>query len=78
MPLEKYIYNETRYTMLTQSKPEAAKRLLVEAQADVNAPLEASTSSWAKMPVGVEAKKEETKEAMTMPDLTTDISRTRS
>ena len=37
LPLEKYIYNETRYTMLAHSQPEAAKRLLVEAQADVMA-----------------------------------------
>jgi pyruvate-ferredoxin/flavodoxin oxidoreductase len=35
MPLEKYIYNETRYKMLTQSKPEVAAQLLEEAQGDV-------------------------------------------
>ncbi len=35
VPLDKYIYNETRYTMLVHSKPEDAKRLLAEAQADV-------------------------------------------
>ncbi len=35
VPLEKYIYNETRYTMLVHSNPEAAARLLKEAQADV-------------------------------------------
>jgi pyruvate-ferredoxin/flavodoxin oxidoreductase len=35
LPLEKYVYNETRYTMLVHSKPEDAKRLLAEAQADV-------------------------------------------
>jgi pyruvate-ferredoxin/flavodoxin oxidoreductase len=35
LPLEKYIYNETRYTMLVHSKPDEAKRLLGEAQADV-------------------------------------------
>ena len=35
IPLEKYIYNETRYTMLTRSHPEEARKLLVEAQADV-------------------------------------------
>jgi pyruvate-ferredoxin/flavodoxin oxidoreductase len=34
VPLEKYIYNETRYTMLVHSQPETAKRLLAEAQAD--------------------------------------------
>jgi len=35
LPLEKYIYNETRYTMLVRSRPDEAKRLLGEAQADV-------------------------------------------
>ena len=35
LPLEKYIYNETRYTMLVHSRPEDARRLLAEAQADV-------------------------------------------
>ena len=35
LPLEKYIYNETRYTMLTHSDPEAAKRLLKLAEEDV-------------------------------------------
>jgi pyruvate-ferredoxin/flavodoxin oxidoreductase len=33
--LEKYIYNETRYTMLVQSNPAAAKALLEQAKADV-------------------------------------------
>jgi len=35
LPLEKYIYNETRYTMLTHSDPEAAKQLLKLAEEDV-------------------------------------------
>jgi pyruvate-ferredoxin/flavodoxin oxidoreductase len=35
LPLEKYIYNETRYTMLAHSDPEGAKKLLVQAQEDV-------------------------------------------
>jgi len=35
LPLEKYIYNETRYTMLTHSQPEEAKRLLKLAEEDV-------------------------------------------
>jgi pyruvate-ferredoxin/flavodoxin oxidoreductase len=35
IPLEQYIYNETRYTMLRQSDPAAAKVLLEEAQLDV-------------------------------------------
>jgi pyruvate-ferredoxin/flavodoxin oxidoreductase len=36
MPLKKYAYNETRYTMLAQSNSEVAKRLLEEGQNDVN------------------------------------------
>jgi len=36
IPLEKYIYNETRYTMLVNSNPEEAKALLHEAQDNVN------------------------------------------
>jgi pyruvate-ferredoxin/flavodoxin oxidoreductase len=35
LALEKYIYNETRYTMLAQSDPAAAKRLLELAKEDV-------------------------------------------
>ncbi|MBI4572364.1 MAG: pyruvate:ferredoxin (flavodoxin) oxidoreductase [candidate division NC10 bacterium] len=35
LPLEKYAYNETRYTMLAKSDPGAAKELLELAQADV-------------------------------------------
>ncbi len=35
LPLEKYIYNETRYTMLVHSAPQAAAALLKEAQTDV-------------------------------------------
>jgi len=35
LPLEKYIYNETRYSMLKHSNPEAAQKLLEEAQEDV-------------------------------------------
>jgi pyruvate-ferredoxin/flavodoxin oxidoreductase len=36
IPLEDYIYAETRYRMLTQTDPVEAKRLLVLAQQDVN------------------------------------------
>jgi pyruvate-ferredoxin/flavodoxin oxidoreductase len=36
IPLEKYIYNETRYTMLRQHDPAAAKKLLGLAQGDVD------------------------------------------
>jgi len=35
IPLEKYLYNETRYTMLKHSNPEEAKRLLELAREDV-------------------------------------------
>jgi pyruvate-ferredoxin/flavodoxin oxidoreductase len=35
LPLEKYIYREGRYRMLTQSNPETAKRLLALAKTDV-------------------------------------------
>jgi pyruvate-ferredoxin/flavodoxin oxidoreductase len=35
LPLEKYAYNETRYTMLAHSRPQEAKRLLALAQEDV-------------------------------------------
>ncbi len=35
MPLQEYIYNETRYKMLSLSSPETAKMLLNEAQKDV-------------------------------------------
>jgi pyruvate-ferredoxin/flavodoxin oxidoreductase len=37
IPLEKYMYMENRFKMLTKSQPEDAKRLLQEAQDDVNA-----------------------------------------
>jgi len=36
IPLEKYIYNEARYTMLVNSDPAEAKKLLTEAQENVN------------------------------------------
>jgi pyruvate-ferredoxin/flavodoxin oxidoreductase len=35
IPLKKYLYNETRYTMLAQSDPTAAAALLAEAENDV-------------------------------------------
>jgi pyruvate/2-oxoacid:ferredoxin oxidoreductase beta subunit len=35
LPLEKYAYNETRYTMLAHSDPAGARRLLEQAQEDV-------------------------------------------
>jgi pyruvate-ferredoxin/flavodoxin oxidoreductase len=36
LPVEQSLYAENRFAMLARSKPEAAKRLLKEAQADVN------------------------------------------
>jgi pyruvate-ferredoxin/flavodoxin oxidoreductase len=36
IPLQNYIYNESRYRMLQQSDPDAAARLLAAAQAHVN------------------------------------------
>jgi pyruvate-ferredoxin/flavodoxin oxidoreductase len=36
VPLKEYAYNETRFRMLTQSKPEEAERLLALAQRDIN------------------------------------------
>jgi pyruvate-ferredoxin/flavodoxin oxidoreductase len=50
LPLEKYVYNETRYTMLVQSNPEAAKALLNEARADVSRRWQ-TYQHWAAMPV---------------------------
>ncbi len=49
VPLEKYAYNETRYTMLVRSDPDAAKNLLEEAQEDVNDRWH-DYESWAAMP----------------------------
>jgi pyruvate-ferredoxin/flavodoxin oxidoreductase len=37
VPLDQYIYNEARYTMLRQSDPKAARELLEQAQQDVEA-----------------------------------------
>jgi pyruvate-ferredoxin/flavodoxin oxidoreductase len=49
LPLEKYIYNETRYSMLIRSKPEEAKALLQLAQEDVNSRWKLY-EHWANMP----------------------------
>jgi pyruvate-ferredoxin/flavodoxin oxidoreductase len=48
LPLEKYTYNETRYTMLARSDPEAAKKLLELGQEDVNSRWHLY-ESWAAM-----------------------------
>jgi pyruvate-ferredoxin/flavodoxin oxidoreductase len=36
LPLERYIYMENRYKMLTKSKPEVAKEMLKAAQSDID------------------------------------------
>ncbi|HLF87891.1 MAG TPA: thiamine pyrophosphate-dependent enzyme, partial [Anaerolineales bacterium] len=51
IPLEKYVYNETRYTMLVHSDPERARELLKDAQADVNAQWK-RYEDMAKMDIG--------------------------
>jgi pyruvate-ferredoxin/flavodoxin oxidoreductase len=43
LPLEKYMYNEGRFTMLATTDPESAAQLLKEAQADVEARWKALT-----------------------------------
>ena len=50
IPLEKYIYNETRYTMLAHSHPQEAKQLLKLAQENVNERWRLY-ENWAKMGV---------------------------
>ncbi len=68
IPLEKYIYNETRFSMLRQSQPEVAKHLLEYAEQDVkrrwklyeylaSQPVNgASENAGAAQPVPAEAK----------------------
>jgi pyruvate-ferredoxin/flavodoxin oxidoreductase len=58
LPLEKYVYNETRYTMLVHSDAEAAKQLLQLAQEDVNTRWRLY-ENWAAMLVN--AREKETK-----------------
>jgi pyruvate-ferredoxin/flavodoxin oxidoreductase len=50
IPLKDYVYNETRYSLLTKTRPEAAERLLKEAQDDVHKRWRAYTH-LAEMPV---------------------------
>jgi len=50
LPLRKYAYNETRYTMLAHSDPAAARTLLEQAEADVAARWRLY-EHWAAMPV---------------------------
>ncbi|RMG49875.1 MAG: pyruvate:ferredoxin (flavodoxin) oxidoreductase [Acidobacteria bacterium] len=58
LPLEKYVYNETRYKMLVHSHPEVAKKLLKLAQEDVRARWRLY-EYWAAMPVNGATGKEE-------------------
>jgi pyruvate-ferredoxin/flavodoxin oxidoreductase len=60
--LDKYIYNETRYTMLRQSNPKAAEELLKEAQEDVLARWRVY-EHWSKMPFSPPGGTTETKVA---------------
>jgi pyruvate-ferredoxin/flavodoxin oxidoreductase len=53
LALEKYVYNEGRYTMLVQSDPEAAALLLTEAQKDVQLRWKLY-EHWAKLPYSSE------------------------
>jgi pyruvate-ferredoxin/flavodoxin oxidoreductase len=52
IPIKQYAYNETRYTMLAHSHPEAARRLLEEAQEDARARWRLY-SHWAAIPATV-------------------------
>jgi pyruvate-ferredoxin/flavodoxin oxidoreductase len=58
LPLEKYAYNETRYTMLAHSRPQEAKRLLALAQEDVYQRWRLY-EYWAALPVGDAAQEGE-------------------
>jgi pyruvate-ferredoxin/flavodoxin oxidoreductase len=49
IPIKQYAYNETRYTMLAHSHPEAARRLIEEAQDDARARWRLY-AYWAAMP----------------------------
>jgi len=51
IPLEKYVYNEGRYSVLVHSAPETAAALLVEAQEDVHARWKIY-EHWANLPYG--------------------------
>ncbi|MCL5270413.1 MAG: pyruvate:ferredoxin (flavodoxin) oxidoreductase, partial [bacterium] len=54
LPVQDYAYSETRYKMLTKSKPEAAAQLIKLAQEDVNARWHV-LDQMAKMNAGEEA-----------------------
>jgi pyruvate-ferredoxin/flavodoxin oxidoreductase len=57
LPLEKYLYNETRYTLLVQSRPEEAKLLLQEAREDVRRRWQAY-EQLAAMPAATNGRKD--------------------
>jgi pyruvate-ferredoxin/flavodoxin oxidoreductase len=54
VPLKTYAYNETRYTMLAHSDPETARRLLEQAQEDVQARWRVY-EQWAALSAGRDA-----------------------
>ncbi len=55
--MEKYIYNETRYTMLARSKPDQARWLLENAQEDVRMRWRLY-EHWARMQVNGKTKED--------------------
>jgi pyruvate-ferredoxin/flavodoxin oxidoreductase len=54
IPIEKYMYNETRFSMLRLSRPEAAQQLLREAASDAQARWRLY-KHWSEMNYGDEA-----------------------
>jgi pyruvate-ferredoxin/flavodoxin oxidoreductase len=62
LPLEKYVYNETRYTMLKQAHPEQARELLRLATEDVKRRWRLY-EHWASLPVNGSPPKAAGKEA---------------
>ncbi|HEY6272916.1 MAG TPA: thiamine pyrophosphate-dependent enzyme [Terriglobales bacterium] len=58
IPLDQYVYNEARYTMLQQSHPESAKKMLEQAQQDVRDRWKIY-EMWAQLAVNNRAKAEE-------------------
>jgi pyruvate-ferredoxin/flavodoxin oxidoreductase len=71
LPLDQYIYRETRYSMLVHSNPDVAKELLKEAEQDVRVRWKAYEQLAAGMPddavgavkAAADAKLQSTKEA---------------
>ena len=50
IPLEQYVYNETRYRMLLQSDEARSEQLLAAGQAGHQGALASTTSSWRRAP----------------------------